>query len=569
MRPHATALGLVLLAAVAGTVLATLIPLVAKSVIDGPLAQGDGGGLLPLAGLALALGLAEALLAAVRRYRLAEVSTAVEARLRDDLYAHLQRLPVAFHDRVQSGQLLSRAFADVSAVRRFVGFASVFLIANVLTVAVVLGLMVRLHALLALLTAAVMVPVGAITRRFALAYRVASRRVQDRQGDLTTTIEESAAGIRVIKAFGRGPAVTERFVGEAVELRAQALEAVRLRGRFESLLGLVPRLALAAVLLGGAVAVGRGALSLGGLAAFIALLLMLVWPVESLGWILAVAEEAVTATERIGEVLDTEPAIADIPGAVELATAVGRVRFEGVQFSHPGSDRPVLAGVDLELEPGEVVAVAGVTGSGKTTLLSLVPRLADVSAGRVTLDGHDVRDLTLDSLRRQVGVAFEDPVLFSASVRENLLLGHPHATDDEIAEAIGTAQASFVHDLPWGLDTRIGEQGLSLSGGQRQRLALARAILGRPPVLVLDDPLSALDVHTEGLVESALATVLAGSTALVVVHRPSTVALADRVVLLDEGRVAATGTHAELLATEERYAAVLSQRAEAPEPRVA
>jgi ATP-binding cassette subfamily B protein len=261
------------------------------------------------------------------------------------------------------------------------------------------------------------------------------------------------------------------------------------------------------------------------------------------------------------EVFDEQPAIADRPGAVPLVHAEGRVAFEGVTFRYPdaGPDEPpVLRDVDLEIQPGETVAVVGATGSGKSSLALLLPRLYDVSAGRITLDGHDVRDLTLSSLRRHVAVAFEEPVLFSMSVRENLTLGRAGATDDDIGQALELAHADFVDDLPWGLDTRIGEQGLSLSGGQRQRLALARAIIGRPAVLVLDDPLSSLDIHTESLVEEALTHALRDTTGLLVVHRPSTVALADRVVLLLDGTVAATGTHSHLMATEPAYAAVLS-----------
>ncbi len=289
---------------------------------------------------------------------------------------------------------------------------------------------------------------------------------------------------------------------------------------------------------------------------------MLVWPVESLGEILAMAEEAGTAASRVMEVFDTEPAIVDRTDALALETAAGRVRFEGVGFGYSERGAALLHDIDLDIAPGETVALVGTTGCGKTTLASLVPRLYDVSAGRITLDGHDVRDLTLESLRRHVAVAFEDPVLFSASVRENLLLGFPDASDDDVARALEVAQATFAYDLPWGLDTRVGEQGLSLSGGQRQRLALARAVIGRPRVLVLDDPLSSLDVHTEALVEEALKRVLAGTTALLVVHRPSTVALADRVALLENGTLTAIGTHSELLESVPAYRDILSQQAE-------
>jgi ATP-binding cassette subfamily B protein len=289
---------------------------------------------------------------------------------------------------------------------------------------------------------------------------------------------------------------------------------------------------------------------------------MLIWPIDALGWIIANGQESMTAADRIYEVFDVAPSIVDGPATVEPATVQGWLRFEGVEFRYPGTDEPILRNIDLTVAPGETVAIVGVTGSGKTSLVSLVPRLYDVSGGRITLDGKDIRDLTLESLRGAVGVAFEEPTLFSMSVRENLTLGRPDATDDEIAEALDVAQAGFVYDLPWGLATRVGVQGLSLSGGQRQRLALARAVIARPRVLVLDDPLSALDVHTEALVEEALARVLRGTTALVVVHRPSTVALADRVALLRDGRIAAIGTHSELLATVPEYRAVLSAASE-------
>jgi ATP-binding cassette subfamily B protein len=290
--------------------------------------------------------------------------------------------------------------------------------------------------------------------------------------------------------------------------------------------------------------------------------LILVWPIEELGWILAMAEEAETAAGRVWEVFDTDPVIADRPGAKPLAHARGTVRFQGVAFTYPGSPRTVLHDVDLEIAPGETLALVGATGAGKTTVATLLARLYDPSAGRVLLDGHDLRDVTLRSLRGHVGFAFEEPTLFSASVRENLLIGHPDATEADVEAALEIAQATFAHELPWGLDTRIGEQGLSLSGGQRQRLAVARAIIGRPRVLVLDDPLSALDVHTEARVEAALRPILADRTSLVVVHRPSTIALADRAALLENGRITATGSHRELLTREPRYAAILSQEAE-------
>jgi ATP-binding cassette subfamily B protein len=550
-------------AALLGVGASILIPLVIKSVIDGPIARGDRPRLLPLCLLALGLGAAEALLTFVRRWVQSSAALGVEATMRSDLYRHLQRLPVSFHDRWQSGQLLSRAVTDLAVIRRFIGFGVIFLVVFGLTVVTVITLLVRLYAPLGLLVLASAVPIVWLSARFGRGYIAVSRRVQDQTGDLTTLVEESATGIRVIKAFGRRDLVGERFGASARRLYGSSMESVRLRARFWALLDVIPSLTLAVVLCVGALAVAGGHLSIGGLIAFMSLELLLIWPVEALGWILANGQEAATAAERVYEVLDTRPEIVDRPGAAPLARARGHLRFERVGFSYPGADRPVLHDVTLDVRPGETVALVGATGSGKTTLASLALRLYDVTDGRVTLDGVDLRDLRLASLRRHVVAAFEEPILFSASARENLLLGAPDAGDAEIAEALATAQAEFVLDLPWGLDTRIGEQGLSLSGGQRQRLALARAVIARPRVLVLDDPLSALDVRTEALVEQALGRVLHGTTGLVVVHRPSTLALADRVALLSGGTIGAVGSHAELMASLPAYRAILSQEADA------
>jgi ATP-binding cassette subfamily B protein len=531
-------------------------------VIDGPVAQHRRGAVPALAGVVLGLGITESVLAWVRRWVQARAANGMEQAIRNDLYAHLQRLPVGFHDHWQSGQLLSRAMADLSTLRRFIGFGLVFLVVNVFTFVLVIGVLVHLYLPLAIVTTCSIIPIGWLCWKFERRYMAVARRVQDQTGDLTTSVEEAAAGIRIVKAFGRADLVGRGFRDKARALRASAVESADIKAHFWALLDLVPTITLAAVLLGGALAVGSHRLSIGGLVAFISLVLMLVWPVEALGWILATGQEAATAAGRVYEVLDTVPAIADRPGARPLASAAGEVHFHNVTFAFPGAAGTVLRDLDLEIRAGETLALVGATGSGKTALAGLLPRLYDVTAGRVTLDGHDVRDLTLHSLRRHVAVAFEDPILFSASVRENLLLGAADATDDDIAWALDVARAGFVHELPWGLDTRVGEQGLSLSGGQRQRLALARAVIGRPRVLVLDDPLSALDVHTEALVEEALARVLQGTTALLVVHRPSTLALADRVAFLHGGTIAAVGTHHELMETVPAYRAILSQEAD-------
>lgn len=538
------------------------VPLIVKQVIDGPLADRDAAGVARWAALVAAIALVEIFLAFGRRYLLTVLSTGLETSLRDDLYAQLQRLDVGFHDRWQSGQLLSRAMTDLSIMRRFVGFGAIFFVLILVQVVAIFAVLMLLHVPLALLTFAATIPVLVLCHRFERRYMVVVRSIQDQTGDLTTTVEEGARGIRVLKAFGRGDVAFAGYQAGARRIHDTQMERIELHTRFVWVLGVIPNITLTAVLLAGVLAVGSGSLTLGGLVAFVSYVLMLTFPLEILAWIMALAGEAESAAVRIYEVFDTEPTIQDRPGALALEQVHGEIAFEGVSFSYEGSDRGALKGIDLRVPAGEVVAVVGATGSGKTTLVTLLTRLYDPTEGRITLDGHDLRDITVTSLRRQVGFAFEEPSLFSASVRENLLMGKPDATEAELLAALEVAQASFARDLPWGLDTRIGEQGLSLSGGQRQRLALARAIIGRPRILVLDDPLSAVDVHTEAAAQAALRPLLAGCTVFVVVHRPSTVALAQRSILLDGGRLVAVGTHHDLLESEPRYRAVLSEESE-------
>jgi ATP-binding cassette, subfamily B, bacterial len=556
LRPYYGKLALMLAAAIGAAGAMIAIPLLIKAVIDGPIEQGNARELVPLGLAAIGLGVLEAALNLYRRWIQASAVTGMERSMRDSLYAHLQRLHAGFHDEWQSGQLLSRATTDLSAIRRFAGFGIVFFITNVVTFVAVIALLIRLNWWLGLLTGCVFLPVVVLCTRFERRYRVLSRRAQDQEGDLATYVEEAATGIRVLKALGRRDEAADRHAAQAALVQTTQMQKARLRGTFWAGLDLVPNAVIGLILLLGALAVSQDELSLGGLVAFIALALQLVWPIEAMGYILSSGQEAATAAQRIYEIFDTEPAITDPrPARAEprAARPQGRLRFDRVTFCYPGARTPLLRGVSLELEPGETVALVGPNGAGKTTLLQLVPRLAEVSGGAILLDGTDVRDLPLAYLRTAVGCAFEDPTLFSASVRENVSYGAPGADEEAIRAALAAAQADFVADLPWGLDTRIGEQGMALSGGQRQRVALARAILARPAVLLLDDPLSALDVHTEAKVTRALAQVLAASTALVVAHRPSTVMLADRVALLDGGVIAAVGSHQELLVTQARY----------------
>lgn len=555
-------MGACALASIAAT---TLIPLLIRGLINGPIrhhSPHSTSSIVALVLLILAFGLVDAGSMSLRRLTMAVAALGMETDLRNALYRHLQRLPVDFHDRWQSGQLLSRASSDLSTIRRFVGFGLVFLVANLVGYLLAAVILFVLYWPLALLVIVASLPIVEMSRRFERHYMVVSRRFQDQTGDLATKVEEAATGIRITKSFGRSRLLGRQFGQTAGLLRDTGMERAALLGRFWAMIEFVPNVTLALVLLGGTLAVSQGAMNIGDLVAFVAYVVSLAWPVDALGWIIAMAQEAETASTRIWEIFDITPAIANLPNARHIERATGLVRFEDVSFGYPGSSRPVLSGVNLELSPGETVALVGATGSGKTSLALLAPRLYDVTGGRITLDGHDIRHLELDSLRRQIGVAFEDPILFSASVRENVLLGWPDATDEDLAVALETARAEFAYDLPWGLDTRVGEQGLTLSGGQRQRLALARAIVGRPQVLVLDDPLSALDVGTEAEVEEALARVLKGVTALVVAHRPSTVDLADRVAFLHEGKIAASGSHHQLLREHAGYRAILSQEAE-------
>ena len=576
LRPYRYRLALMLLAAMLSTGTEIVIPLIAKVVIDGAVAHHERGLLLPLGLLAVGLGAAGAALSLIRRWGVGNAVADMEQAIRDDLYQHLQRLDPAFHDEWQSGQLLSRATTDLSSIRRFAGFGLVFIFISIMTFAAVTGLLISLNWWLGLITAVLFAPVLVFCTRFERRYKILARRSQDQDGDLTTLVEEASTGVRVLKSLGRGPEAARAHLAQAAELGKTRIDMAGVDGIFWSTLNLVPNAAIAISVVLGALAISHHALTIGGLVAFITLALQLVWPVEALGYILASGEEAATAAQRVLEIFDAQPAITDdVPASgrpavtrpVTSATAgvqrgvgvePGSVRYEHVRFSYPGATGPVLRDVNLQVAPGETLVLAGATGSGKTTLLHLVPRLADVTGGRVLVGGTDVRDIPLAELRAAVGCAFEEATLFSASVLENVTFGAASATDDEVEAALTAAQARFAYDLPWGLDTRIGEQGMALSGGQRQRVALARAILARPQVLILDDPLSALDVHTEERVTRALGEILAGVTAIVVAHRPSTVALADRVALLDGGVIAATGSHRELMAGEPVYANLMT-----------
>ncbi|MCX4765083.1 ABC transporter ATP-binding protein/permease [Streptomyces sp. NBC_01275] len=569
VRPVRVRLFTAAVVAVVASCTGLVIPLVLKWMVDGPVADRDTAGVW-LGGLCLLLlGVAEAGLFGMRRVLVARPLAHVEAEMRADLYRHLQRLPVAFHDRWASGQLLSRATTDLMLVRMFLAFPLTFLLVNGVTILIGVIIMLLQDWTLGLVILGPALPVVVMCVIFENRYALVARRAQDQVGDLTTVVEESVLGIRIVKGFGRHRSQARAFRRLSQTLRGTELRKARLLATIWAVIVTLPEVAIGAALVLGAVQVADGELSAGTLVAFLSTALALRWPVDSIGFLLAMSQEAATATERYFEVMDERPEEQGEPeeqGAEEQGaqggSADGGLRFDGVVFRYPDASpdsAPILDGVDLHIRPGESMALVGATGSGKTTLTALVPRLHEATAGRITLDGADVTAMPREELREKVAVAFEEPTLFSATVGENVLMGaDDQAGAEELERALGVAQAAFVHALPQGTDTQVGEQGLSLSGGQRQRLALARAVVGRPRFLVLDDPLSALDVHTEAAVEAALRRVLADTTALIVAHRPSTVLLADRVALLSGGRITAVGAHHELLRTNAEYAHLMS-----------
>ena len=509
----------------------------------------------------LVLGVLEAVMVLLRRWLVLTPGTHVEANLRRTLYAKLQKLPVSFHDKWPSGQLLSRATQDLSLIRRWLSFGLVLLVANGVTIIVGMFILFSYSWILGAIFLVIVAPLWVIGFRFEKNYHITARKSQDQAGDLATSVEQSVHGIRVLKAFGRGKFITEKFANDAAELRKTELVKAKMVATLWWALSVIPELALGAALFVGVFLVQDGQLTLGGLAAFILTTRVLHWPMDSIGFLLSMTIDARTAVERFFEVIDEPAGIEDPNEATPIEKVQGRLVFEDVHFRYqdaPEGEEDLLRGINLELMPGESVALIGVTGCGKTTLTALATRLYEVTGGSIKLDGVDIRELTAEELRSHVAMAFEDSTLFSASIRENVLLGNPDASEEDLQQALAIAQAQFAYDLPDGLDTRIGEEGLSLSGGQRQRLALARAVAAKPAVLVLDDPLSALDVDTEAMVEDALRTVLKATTALIVAHRPSTVQLADKVALMQDGRITAFGKHSELLATNQHYRFVIS-----------
>ncbi|MFE1578854.1 ABC transporter ATP-binding protein [Streptomyces fradiae] len=603
LRPH-RALMAGACGAAFGSMLAGLaMPLVLQRLVDGPVAERDFSALPWFIGAFALLGVAEAALLGARRLLVIRPATRLETAMRADVAAHIQRLPLSFHARWQSGQLLSRTVSDITEIGRFVAFSAIYLVVNVAALAVGLVVLAWLAPALALVVLLAYTPMVVATTVFEQRFRVVARAAQEVGGDLSTTVEESVLGVRVLKVFGRAPETVRRFTGQAGRLRGLELRKLSYTAALWWVITALPDLAIVAMIGYGGYGVATGALSLGTLMAAVTVATHLRWPADTLGWLTADASTAAAAADRYWQVRDEPVTVADPARPRPLPSPVrGEIRLEGVHYAYPGGRAAALRGVDLTIRAGSTVAVAGATGSGKSTLLSLLSRLDDPTSGRITLDGVDLRETALADLRSAVCNAFDDPVLFSGTVRDNVTLGVRDAgapgardagarpadgggaggsgaggsggapgadagagtgagrapggggPDDAVWEALRTVRADeFVAALPQGLSTVIGEEGLGLSGGQRQRLALARAILPGPSVLVLDDALSALDVRTEREVEAALRGVLGRVTTVVAAHRPGTLRLADQVVFLSGGRVAATGTHEELMAREPAY----------------
>ena len=526
---------------------------VTAHVIDDAVVPRDAGKLWVYVWVIVGLGALRAAFMAGRRLISGKQALAVEMDMRQGLYRHLVRLSFGFYDRHQTGQLMSRATVDLQGVRFFLGYGLIFFFQNVLTVLSVTVVLFFFEWKLALIALAITPVLVVLAYRYSHVAHPTLRDVQQKLADVATVAEENIVGVHVVKSFAQEPQEQQKFTDRSEAVFLQTVRANRQRALYVPFISWVPMLAQAAVLLVGARMVASGDLTVGGFIAFNLYLGMLIMPLRSLGMWIGQAQRATASGERIFQVMDEPEEIADRPEAVELPEGAGDLRFEGVGFDYM-EGRPVLQDIDLEVAAGKTIALIGHTGSGKTTLTSLVPRFYDVTSGRVTLDGADVRDLKLNSLRHAIGVISQDPFLFSASVRENIMFGAPDLDDAEVERIARLAQAhEFVERLPDGYDTVIGERGITLSGGQRQRLAIARALAVDPRVLILDDATASVDASTEARIRVGQREAMRNRTTLIIAHRLSTIALADEVVVLDDGRIAARGTHEELLLTSQVY----------------
>ena len=553
LRPYKVSLIVSIVLAVGSQAAAIALIWVTKDVVDSALIPRDTHKLWVYVWVIVGLGVIRALLMAGRRLISGKQALAVEMDMRQGMYAHLVRLSFGFYDRHQTGQLMSRATVDLQGVRFFLGYGLIFFFQNILTVVSVTAVLLVSEWELALIALAITPILIVLAYRYSRIAHPTLREVQQKLADVATVAEENIVGVHVVKSFAQEAEERAKFDRRSEAVFAQTIKANRQRAMYVPLIAWVPLVAQGAVLLVGARMVTNGSLTVGGFFAFNLYLGMLVMPLRSLGMWVGQAQRATAAGERIFEVMDEPEEIADRPGAVELPPGGGELRFDHVGFEYM-DDRPVLEDIGLDVSAGRTIALIGHTGSGKTTLTSLVPRFYDVTSGRVLIDGADVRDVTLRSLRRAIGVISQDPFLFSATVRENITFGAPELTDEEVERVALLAQAhEFVERLPDGYDTVIGERGITLSGGQRQRLAIARAIAVDPRILILDDATASVDASTEAKIRLGLREAMRGRTTLIIAHRLSTISLADEIVVLDAGRIAARGSHDELLETSQVY----------------
>ena len=547
--------------ATGGMAMSLAIPLITRQIINRALVGGRPGLLVTYSLMLLGVAVVRLGFSVGRRLTTGKISLGIEYDLRNRMWAHLLKQPFGYFDRWPTGQLMSRAMSDVSNVRMFLGYGLIFFTTNVVQMTAITVLLFFLNWKLAFIGLAFFPALLAVALRFSRRLNPVLKDVQQKIADVTTVAQENVVGSRIVKIFAREDDELAKFSERSTAVFEASISAARLRAVYVPLIGFLPNLAVGVLLWYGGRQVVNGSMSLGSLVAFYTYLMMLVYPAQVLGWLTGLAQRAIASGERVYQIVDAPLEMTQSHAARPLARAQGEVSFEKVSFSYV--DRPVLMDVDLHVAAGKTIALVGHTGCGKTTLTNLIPRFYDVSGGRVLVDGQDVRDLEFASLRSQIGVVTQDPLLFSTTIAENIRFGRPEASDEEVRRAAQRAQAqAFIGALPEGYETVIGERGLSLSGGQRQRIAIARALVADPRILILDDATSSVDVETEYKIRQALTEVMRERTTFIIAHRPSTISLAEEIVVLDHGRIVEQGRHDELIAGDTLYARMFG-RAEA------